>query len=477
MLECDVAVVGAGPAGMSAARAAADCGARVTVLDEYPRPGGQYFKRAAPAFALAPTQLSREHDRGEARRAAIDDPLITVLSATIVWGIFDDDTVMLYRDGRSEVLRARAIVLATGAFDRPVAFAGWTLPGVMSAGGAQTLAKTQWVKPGHRVLLAGAGPFLMPVAQQLVRAGCEIVAILEATRRSQWLAHAPALWGQWPRFAEARDYLRTLRRAGIPIRTGHKIVAAEGDGRVEAARIAKVDADWRAVPGSEQTLAVDAIAVGYGFLPAIELAASLDCALRWDAEGLAWFVECGHDMATSRPGIYAAGEITGIAGAAPAIEEGIIAGIGAAAHAGSIGGPEADRRRRQPLARRARLDRFARMINTLFRPRPGLWEGAGGATVVCRCEEVMASEVRAAVAAGCATPKEVKDLTRAGMGLCQGRSCRALITTLIAEETGVDPGGIPFPRVRPPIKPVPAGALAAMTLPGDDAQAGDEVDA
>jgi D-hydroxyproline dehydrogenase subunit alpha len=441
------------------------------VLDEYARPGGQYFKRAAPAFALEPSQLSREHARGEAKRAALDDPRITVLSGALVWGVFNDDTITFQLQGRPGALRARAIVLATGAYDRPVPFPGWTLPGVMTAGGAQTLAKTQWVKPGNRVLLSGAGPFLLPVAQQLVRAGCEIVAILEATRPRDWLAHAPALWGQWPRFAEARDYLRTLRRAGVPIRNGRKIVAAEGDGRVEAARIAQVDADWRAVPGSEETIAVDAVAVGYGFLPSIEIAASIGCELVWDGDGLAWFVACGQDMATSRRGIYAAGEITGIAGAAPAIEEGSIAGISAAAYAGLISEAEAAQRRRGPLARRRHLERFARAIDTLFAPRPGLWEGAEGTTMICRCEEVTAAEIRAAIAMGCTTPKAVKDLTRAGMGLCQGRTCRALVSTLIADASGRDPGSIPFPRVRPPVKPVPAGALAAMSLPGEAAPA------
>ncbi len=474
MRECDVAVVGAGPAGMSAARAAADRGAHVTVLDEYPRPGGQYFKRAAPAFTLDRTRLSREHDRGEAMRAAMDHPRISVLSDTLVWGIFDDHTLMLYRGGASQALRAGAVVLATGAYDRPVAFPGWTLPGVMTAGGAQTLAKTQWIKPGRRVLLAGAGPFLLPVAQQLVRAGTEIVAILEATHPTQWLRYAPALWGQWPRFAEARDYLGTIRAARIPIHFRHRITAARGETRVAEVTIAKVDADWHAVPGSERTLEVDAVAVGYGFLPSIELAASLDCALRWDREAQAWFVDSGPDMATSRPGIYAAGEITGIAGAAPAIEEGTIAGIGAAEHAGLVDAGEAEEHRRRPMARRAKLAGFARMINSLFRPRAGLWDGMEDMTVICRCEEVMASEIRAAVAAGCATPKEVKDLTRAGMGLCQGRTCRALVNTVIAQGTGGDPADIPFPSVRPPIKPVPVGALADTELPADPAMA-DEV--
>ena len=271
MWRTDVAVVGAGPAGMAAAVAAADVGASVTVIDEYAGAGGQFFKRANPTFALAPQQLSREHKAGDLLRAALGHERITTWTSTLVWGAFPDNTLTILRDGRSELLQFKALVIATGAYDRPVAFPGWTLPGVVSAGGAQTLAKTQWVKPGQRMLLAGAGPFLLPVAQQLIRCGVEIVAILEATRPIEWLPHAAALWGQWPRFAEAFDYWNSLRAVQVPTLYGHKIVRALGTNGVDAAVIARVDKNWRAVQGSERTLDVDAIATGYGFCRILSL--------------------------------------------------------------------------------------------------------------------------------------------------------------------------------------------------------------
>ena len=239
-MQVDVAVVGSGPAGMAAAVEAAEAGASVLLLDEYAKPGGQFFKRSGDGFSVAPARLTREHQRGEALRAKLSHPRIRVLTRALVWGRFGSD-LMVYREGRSEAVQASALVIATGAYDRPVAFPGWTLPGVISAGGAQTLAKTQWVKPGKRILLAGAGPFLLPVAQSLLRAEVTIAALVEATRPAQWLPHAASLWGQWPRFAEALDYKRELRRAGVPTIYGHKIVRALGDTEVQAAVIAQVD--------------------------------------------------------------------------------------------------------------------------------------------------------------------------------------------------------------------------------------------
>jgi D-hydroxyproline dehydrogenase subunit alpha len=471
MWRTDVAVVGAGPAGMAAALAAAEAGADVTLIDEYLRAGGQFFKRAGDAFALQPAQRSREHDTGEELRRALGQERIRLWTGALVWGAFPGGTLAVYRDGRSEILQFKALVIATGAHDRPVAFPGWTLPGVMSAGGAQTLAKTQWVKPGQRMLLAGAGPFLLPVAQQLIRCGVEIVAILEATRPAEWLRHVPALWGQWPRFAEAYDYWRSLRAARVPTLYGHKIVRALGKDGVEAAVIARVDHGWRAIAGTERSLQVDAIAIGYGFLPNLELAMCCDCALRWDACARAWFVATDRKLATSCPNIFAAGEVTGIAGSAMAIQEGTLAGIGAAEVVGAISAEEALGRRRAPLRRRKHLAALADMLSALFAPRAGLWEGLDGATTICRCEEVTAQDLRGAIRAGCASIKAVKDWTRAGMGLCQGRMCRGMVAQLIAEETDLTPADIAFPHIRPPIKPVPIAALARSEVSDTEAVA------
>jgi NADPH-dependent 2,4-dienoyl-CoA reductase/sulfur reductase-like enzyme len=458
MQTFDVAVIGGGPAGMAAALEASGSGARVAVLDEYGRMGGQFFKRAAGDFRLQPAQLSAEHASGERLRAQVAEKGIEVLTNTLVWGVFEDRLLMLYREGRSIALRPRALIIATGAYDRPVAFPGWTLPGVMTAGGAQTIARTQWVKPGQRVVIAGAGPFAMPVAQQVARSGAEIVAIVEATRPSEWLPHAGALWGQWPRFREAFNYWRSLR--GVPVAFGHKIVRAIGEGCVEAAEIAAVDKTWHAAAGSHRRLEADAIALAYGFLPNVEIAEACGCELAWDPFGGAWFVRCDERMATSVSGVFAAGEITGIAGSAVAMAEGRLAGIGAARFVGAIDAAEAERRRRGPAGERSRLMRFADALNRLFGPRPGLWEGMEDATTVCRCEEVTAGDIRSCVRAGCASVKGIKDWTRAGMGPCQGRVCRSLVSELLSRESGVALREVQRARIRPPFKPVPFDAMA-----------------
>lgn len=456
-MQAEIAIIGGGPAGMAAAVAASECGAQVVLVDEYARMGGQYFKRAAGDFRLEDRQLSAEHRTGEALRERVAAGGVEVLSNTLVWAVFGK-TLMLYRDGKSFPLQAAAIVLATGAYDRPVAFPGWTLPGVMTAGGAQTLSRTQWVKPGHRVLIAGAGPFAMPVAQQVLRTGAEIVAIVEATRPAEWRHHARSMWGQWPRFREAFNYWRNLRQ--VPVLYGHKILRALGTNGVEAVEVTAVDRDWRTLPGTLKRYEVDAVATAYGFLPNIEAADGCGCELLWDPHGQAWFVKHDAGMATSVPGVYAAGEITGIAGSAVAMDEGRIAGISAAEFLKKIGLVEAEQLRRPSAVRRAHLMRFAAALNECFGPRPGLWEGMEDATTVCRCEEVTASDVRACVRAGCATMKGIKDWTRGGMGPCQGRVCRSLIAQLVAQESSTNPASVQRPRIRPPFKPVPFDAMA-----------------
>ncbi len=170
---------------MAAAIAGAEGGAKVVLLDEYSKPGGQFFKRAPDGFSFKPERLTREYKRGETLRDKLRHSNITVLTNALVWGRFDD-RIMVAHEGRSKAFNAKALVIATGAYDRPVAFPGWTLPGVMTAGGAQTLAKSQWIKPGRRILLAGAGPFLLPVAQSLLHADTTIGALVEATNPNEW---------------------------------------------------------------------------------------------------------------------------------------------------------------------------------------------------------------------------------------------------------------------------------------------------
>jgi D-hydroxyproline dehydrogenase subunit alpha len=396
--SCDVAVVGAGPAGLAAAVAARRAGADVVVIDAYAAPGGQIWRRRHddPGMEALPRD-------GRHALRALAATTVRVLSGRSVWGVEAPRTLRL--DGPPWRVEAGAVVMATGAYDRPVAFPGWTLPGVLTAGAAQALAKGQGVLPGRRVLLAGAGPFLLPVARQLTSQGAEVVAVAEATRRRDWLRAGVRMSRHLDRLAAYAAY-----RARVPkVVWGHVIVRAEGDGRVESATLAACGADWAPLPGTERTFAVDAVCTAYGFLPNVELARALGCALAGDA--------VAHDasMATSVAGVYVAGEAAGIGGAELATVEGQIAGRAAAG---------------APLAasdRRAKPAGFAAILADLFDPRPGLDALAAPDTVLCRCEDVTAGEVDAAVAAGATTPAALKVVTRCGQGPCQGRVCERLV--------------------------------------------------
>jgi NADPH-dependent 2,4-dienoyl-CoA reductase/sulfur reductase-like enzyme len=397
----DVAVVGAGPAGIAAAVSAREAGAAVAVIDRYPAIGGQIWK--CP-FGEPPPAAARGWTTRLAHSGA------RLLLDTAVWGVRDGHTLLTERaDGTPGAVRAGAIVLATGAHDRPVAFPGWTLPGVMTAGAAQTLVKAQRTLPGRHVLLAGAGPFLLPVAAALKAAGADVVAVAEATRRRRWAAAGPRMLHHPRHLAEYAAY--RARLSGVTFLWGHVVVRADGRGRVEHATLARADAAWRPEPGSERTFEVDALCTAYGFLPALELGRALGCEL--DGDSLA------HDaaMRTSVPHVFVAGEAAGVGGAQLALAEGGVAGREAAG-----AGVPADLARR-----RRRAAHFAAVLDDLFRPGPGLAELADHDTILCRCEDVTAAAVDRAVADGAGSLAAVKLATRCGQGPCQGRMCERIV--------------------------------------------------
>ena len=460
----EIAVIGAGPAGIAAALAASRAGAAVTLVDEYSRPGGQIYRQPPEAFRVRrPDALGKEYRTAQHLLGPLAGSPVSVLTGTVVWGVEPDRTLLLFSEREGCLaLKADAIIVAAGAYDRPVAFPGWTLPGVWTAGGAQAMLKSQRIVPGRRALVAGAGPLLLPVATTLAAAGATVVGVVEATTRLEWARQTHRMLGHWDRIADFIRYEAALLRARVPRFFGLAVIRAEGRDGVERATIATIDRQWRVIAGTEQTVAADLLCIGYGFLSSMELPRLLGCELEFHALQEQFLPRHTPDMESSVPAVFVAGETTGIGGAELAKAEGEIAGLVAARVVGHPLGAEHRRTLGAAQAKRRHQLGFARVLDVLFAPRPGIYELAQAQTLLCRCEEVTVAEVRDAVRRGARTVRAVKAATRGGMGPCQGRICGNLVGHCVAQVTGRPLQEILDLSARPPVKPVPLSVLAGL---------------
>jgi NADPH-dependent 2,4-dienoyl-CoA reductase/sulfur reductase-like enzyme len=468
----DVLVIGAGPAGLAAAVAAREAGGSVTLLDSSDEVGGQYWRHLPGS---RPSEQERLLHHGwdtftALRRRLESDPRVRIVTSAQVWAVergTDVPAVVHVLVGPADAtgrqrlaLRPDAVVLATGAHDRTLPFPGWDLPGVFTGGAAQALAKGERIAVGRRVLVAGAGPFLLPVATSLTQTGATVVAVLEANRLSTLVkGWTPRPWQLVSTHGKARElvgYVGNHVRHAIPYRTGRAVVAAHGTDRVSSVTTAAVDTDWAPVPGTERTVDVDAVCVSHGFTPRLELAIAAGCSLTPDR-----FVVAGPDQQTSVPGLYAAGEITGIGGVDLAMAEGRIAGWAAA------GGSPDDRAMRTERRQRAAYQAFAARLAAAHGIRPGWTRWLEPDTVVCRCEEVSFGRLCGAADATSTTSlRSLKLSSRAALGICQGRVCGRSVEEILAGR--VAGGTLPDQVVsdqRPIAAPIRIGDLAARQYP------------
>ena len=463
MREAEVVIVGGGPAGLAAALEAAAAGAEVLLIDECHTLGGQFYKQVPDSFTLKSGKAEGpQYAEGAEIIKQLAGTKVEVLLGTLVWGIFEDRTLAIYRDEQTERIRAKRLILAPGAQEVPVAFPGWTLPGVMMGGAAQALMVSQRILPGQRVVLAGAGPLQLKVASQFIDAGAEVVDILEASSQPPMsMENALRAFGHWGKMREGLEYWLKLKKAGAPYHHHSVPVRALGDGELQAVVVAEVDADWRVIAGTERTLTADTLCLSYGFLPANQLPRLIGCRIEYDTDSGGWVSRHDDNQETSVEGVYIAGEVGGIGGADVAEAEGRMAAIAAVR---ALGKGKATGQRKEEERIRARLAearKFAQVARDMMRLKPALFDLITDDTIVCRCEDVAAKDVKDAIADGDPTLRGVKIRTRAGMGQCQGRMCGYLVSRLIAEQAGVRMDQIEPDTPRPPVKPVPLTALAA----------------
>lgn len=464
MIETEVAVVGAGPAGLAAAEAAAAQGCRVVVLDDQPRPGGQYLRRPAPELR----RRGRDRFGSEpalARRlfAVLERDAVDYRPRTTVWHVPEPGVLAWSSPEAAGRVRARAVVIAAGAHERVTPFPGWTLPGVITAGGAQNLIKGQRMLPGRRVAVAGSGPLLLVVAATLARAGAQIVAVAEAASSSAGVAHAlPGLLAAPGLLALGAAYRARLLAAGVPIRTGHTVIEARGDGVVSEVLLAPIDTAGHVDRDHACTYAADALVTGFGLACSSELARLAGCDSAYDGAAGGWLVARDSWLETSIAGTFAAGDGARIGGARSAIAEGALAGLAAARRVRGALTPAGSARVARLRRTLARLARFRDALEMLFAGPASYAALMRTDTLVCRCEDVDLAMIEAARAEGMTSLVQLKSRTRAGMGRCQGRCCLA---TLAEIATAGRPADARWPRVRPPARQVPIGDLLREDLP------------
>ncbi|MBL8907151.1 MAG: FAD-dependent oxidoreductase [Rhizobiales bacterium] len=445
----ELLIIGAGPGGLSAAVSARRAGCAVTVVDERPHAGGQYFKQLSVHDAAPPDAQHREGARliETARELGVEfEERVTV------WGAFPPNEFGAVVNGRARRYLPRATIIATGAYERGWPVPGWTLPGVMTTGAAQTLWRTARRLPGRRVLIAGNGPLNLQLAAELIGGGAEVLAVVEAAAKPG-PAQLPAL-------------LAMIAAAPGLVRDGLKYHAKRRSGRARmiydavVTGIEKTETGLRASIGKE-AFDVDAVCLGYGFEPANELLRALGCTHDFDHERRQLVTRCDADGLTDRAGIYALGDCTGLGGARVAMAQGTLAGLAAAE---TLGYPIAGvlrELREKALAARARHRRFQQALWQIHAAPGWSAECATPETLICRCEEVSFAAVDAALGEGLESLGAVKRRTRIGMGRCQGRYCAPILDALLAERCGRPRSEFSGMAPRPPAKPVRIGDLVS----------------
>ncbi|CAB4948675.1 MAG: NAD(P)-binding protein [Actinobacteria bacterium] len=464
-LSPDVLIIGAGPAGMSVAAKLGNANKNVLLIDERKASGGQYFKQPAKDFKISEARLDSQYRKGKALIRKFESSGAKSLFNLKIWGVFGPEKFLGYDDTNRYVITPKHVVIATGAFERGLVFPGWTLPGVLTTGAGQSLLRSYQVSPGNRVAIAGNGPLNLQLAAELIRAGVDVAAIAESAKlfTLKNLILGGALFVRSPKLAlTGVGYLLTITKAKTKILSGHIVAKVEGDEKVESASFNKL-----AGSGS-QTFKVDAITIGYGFIPSNEIARALGCAHEVDKRWRYLGAKKSFYGSTNVPNVWIAGDGSGINGAQVAQTSGNLLADALLAQEGirkSLSG------RISNLVNNFRLRNqlgFQKVLWKIFDAPIFTDELAEEETVVCRCLSISYAQIKSGISEDTLSAGASKRISRVGMGRCQGRYCSPVIQKLISENSGYELDERSGFAPQMPIKPVEIGVVAYSQEPTNE---------
>lgn len=459
----EVAIIGAGPAGLAAADVLGKAGCRVALLDEQPGPGGQIYRGVATVDNGRKRILGADYRTGEALLSALDHESIDHLAGATVWEVTPDRRLSFSIGAKARSLIGDQLLIATGAIERPMPFPGWTLPGVMTVGAGQILLKTAGLLPPSPCILAGSGPLLYLLATQYLAAGLKVDAIVETTPRRNLrtaLRHLPGALTSPGYLQKGLAMLNALRKAGVRHHRQAGTLGAEGEDGVEALTFT--------AGGERQRLDCRSLLVHIGVTPNAQISRSLNLDHDWDQLQQCWRPRLDPFGGTSLPGIRIAGDGGGIMGAEAAVHGGRLAAYAILTDLGELPPNQRDAMASRDLAAYRRHARARPFLDALYAPSPEFLDPLDE-TIVCRCEEVTAGQIRSFVDLGCEGPNQAKAFGRSGMGPCQGRYCGLTVSGVIAAKRGASMAEVGYYRIRPPLKPITLGELATMAIDDDRA--------